>query len=453
MALGQAELAGTFGQACGRLATGESCPSTWHAVVSITGTALLVIATALAGIVAVIVIGGFVYRMQGLLPARWAVAVCFSRELSLARFGLGPALLGDKGVGREIGTEPRPGGGLTAVTRRHETLAVDAPTADGLLKTLLRPLLGVAVSLGFWNRWSTAGFQIGRRQDWYQPQVAALEEAEATQTQTEGRFGSSSCAAGFAQQPAAPDHAASADLVSWKSMFRATIHSISLAWLLFPCGALPARACIYLNESVVFAVGDDGGGSADETDLLSHHFLEDSNPGAHILHWAAASAQLVVILCLLLLDYMGLRHEGRLVVCGGLLAAGLVLSVVRASLGLSLQLLAFDKRRALIRACQELVEAGMLARLVEERSRRSPLKTMAGATWLQREGFDDQGETSDGLRASGKNRLYGRGGEFDGGDLLAGFSGEGEAEVVVKACTELLELDWVRHSFNVSRNT
>ena len=32
------------------------------------------------------------------------------------------------------------------------------------------------------------------------------------------------------------------------ALVRATVQSLSVAWLLLPFGALPARACLYLNE-------------------------------------------------------------------------------------------------------------------------------------------------------------------------------------------------------------
>lgn len=62
------------------------------------------------------------------------------------------------------------------------------------------------------------------------------------------------------------------------AMARATVHGLSISWLLLPYGGLVARSCLYLNECILLTSGTDGGGTADEPDQLSHHVLEARPP-------------------------------------------------------------------------------------------------------------------------------------------------------------------------------
>ena len=42
-------------------------------------------------------------------------------------------------------------------------------------------------------------------------------------------------------------------------MARATVHGLSISWLLLPYGGLVARSCLYLNECILLTSGTDGG--------------------------------------------------------------------------------------------------------------------------------------------------------------------------------------------------
>merc|ERR1719440_1519847 len=79
-------------------------------------------------------------------------------------------------------------------------------------------------------------------------------------------------------------------------MYQATSKNISLAWLPLPYGNLFSKGSLYLNEYVIFACGNDGGGSTEDPDHISHHFQMDTPQGAQIMNWCTYASQFAILL-------------------------------------------------------------------------------------------------------------------------------------------------------------
>ncbi|CAE7309495.1 PAO [Symbiodinium natans] len=197
----QLELANDFWPElhCTRSAeSSETAPNVWHEMARWTGTALVFFAAGVSIFFALGILGGYVYRFHGLLPARWATSL-YKPDVRMTRFAAAPQSMSDY---------------------RHEFLPVDVMATETLSLSLLRPGLGIAASMGFWHQKMSYAFQVGRRLEWYLP--ALPDDTKTT--------------------------AFTSDCVSWMTVARATVHNLSLAWLLLPFGGLPARASLYLNE-------------------------------------------------------------------------------------------------------------------------------------------------------------------------------------------------------------
>ncbi|CAE7584071.1 KIN14Q, partial [Symbiodinium sp. CCMP2456] len=382
----------------------ESVPNAWHQAARWTGTTLVFFAAGISVFFALCILGGYAYRFHGLVPAGWLASLLYSRDVKMTRFAAAPLSMSDY---------------------RHETLAVDPAEAETISTSLLRPGLGVLASLGFWHQKMSYVFQVGRRLEWYLP---ALPDTDPMTT------------------------AFTSDCVSWMAVVRATVHNLSIAWLLLPFGALPARACLYLNERILFATGTDGGNSADEADALMQHALEDVGIFWQTSGWLAAMGHFVTLLLLLAVDFLILPHDPREQLIAGLLATGAVLAVLRAAVAQIQGLESCRHRHGLVAACSEILQDALPSRVVQSHT-RAQLKTHP------RSRSEEQADAL-GIRpwhaglpfakvaASHRHEkltpLPVRRGACEPTDEECLSALRGDAERVVSACRELLELDWVR---------
>lgn len=287
-------------------------------------------------------------------------------------------------------------------------------------KALARPMLGALASLGIWHRSSSVVFQVVKRQDWYLPSMP--DDSSRTCV-----FPS--------------------DCVSWASVATATANSLSVSWLLLPYGGLPARACLYLNERILFASGTDGGSSADEPDQLARHVLEDAGLCLHMARWGAASGHLVTLLLLLAVDFLDLGQQREKMILN-LLVAGAVLSALRSVMAMVQNISCFLRRRGLVFACRQLLQDSLPSRVVQSHTRaqqkthpRSRSEEEADALGIQPWcGGHFLGKTWQ--RGSARVPPRSLPGERDD-DCLSGLTSK-ERERVVLACRDLLQLDWVK---------
>ncbi|CAE7030189.1 KIN14Q [Symbiodinium sp. CCMP2592] len=382
----------------------ESVPNAWHQAARWTGTALVFFAAGMSVFFALCILGGYVYRFHGLVPAGWLASVLYNRDVKMTRFAAAPLSMSDY---------------------RHETLAVDPAEAETVRTSLLRPGLGVAASLGFWHQKMSYIFQVGRRLEWYLPALPDTDPKTIAFT---------------------------SDCVSWMALVRATVQSLSVAWLLLPFGALPARACLYLNERILFAAGTDGGNSADEADALMQHALEDVGIFWQTSGWLAAMGHFVTLLLLLAVDFLILAHDPREQLIAGLLATGAGLAVLRAALSQLQGLEACRHRHGLVAACSEILQDALPSRVVQSHTRaqlkthpRSRSEEQADALGIRpwHAGFPFvKAVTSQ--RHEKLTPLPVRRGDSEPTDEECLSALRGDAERVVSACRELLELDWVR---------
>ncbi|CAJ1400104.1 unnamed protein product [Effrenium voratum] len=354
----------------------------WHVPLRWTGSVLVCFAAAISILFAVVLMGGFAYRLPSAwLPARWAVPLIYN--LKLARFA-----------------------------GSRQTLAVlETPG-----RLMLCPWLGLLASLGFWHRSTCRAFQVVRRQEWYLPAIFSADGSVFP-----------------------------ADCVGWNAVASATVQSLSVAWLLLPYGALIARACLYLNERIIFAFGDDGGGSADEPDQLLRHVKEDTGLALHALRWAAAVGHLVTILLLASVDFLDLPHQPREALIRNLVLTGAVLSLLRAVLATASNLRSFLQRRALVTACSQLVQDSLCLRVVQSNTwnqlkthPRSRSEEQADALGIRPPGHFGKKYRQGCPRVSARTLPIGR-----EDDCLPGLS-DAERERVVMACRDLLQLEWVK---------
>eukprot|EP00439_Symbiodinium_sp_Y106_P005712 s4957_g1.t1 len=386
------------------IVSSESVPNAWHQAARWTGTALVFFAAGMSVFFALCILGGYVYRFHGLVPTGWLASVLYTRDVKMTRFAAAPLSMSDY---------------------RHETLAVDPAEAETVGISLLRPGLGVAASLGFWHQKMSYVFQVGRRLEWYLPALPDTDPKTVAFT---------------------------SDCVSWMALVRATVQSLSVAWLLLPFGALPARACLYLNERILFAAGTDGGNSADEADALMQHALEDVGIFWQTSGWLAAMGHFVTLLLLLAVDFLILAHDPREQLIAGLLATGATLAVLRATLNQLQGLESCRHRHGLVAACSEILQDALPSRVVQSHTRaqlkthpRSRSEEQADALGIRpwHAGFPFvKAVTSQ--RHEKLTPLPVRRGDSEPTDEECLSALRGDAERVVSACRELLELDWVR---------
>lgn len=317
-----AESAGVFAQHCGYLVEKEnlaflSCPVSWHAPIDAFATVLIFACLLLAVLVMLAIFGGLFY---GLKPAKWLIESLFGDDLRLADFGSTGAKIR---VGRPL--------------QRSKTLGLESKFWQTVYQShFLRPFLCIPVTLGIWTQGISRCYQIGRRQNWYEPVVGADQEQAAT-----------------------------AEIVTWKSMYDATSKAVGLAWLPIPyVGGLLCKSATYLNEYVVFTLGKDGDHDAhdDDHERIFGHFSEDKPSTVQHLHWLSCAGQFVVML---VFNFDLLKHldkETRLAVLTAGVAAVIVVVGIRVGCDIVQELQVFAAARGLGDFTEELLEDGVPSR-------------------------------------------------------------------------------------------
>mmetsp|Transcript_38408 Transcript_38408/g.86375 ORF Transcript_38408/g.86375 Transcript_38408/m.86375 type:complete len:1573 (+) Transcript_38408:1-4719(+) len=323
------EAIGVWKQECGVFVdeqhlAGTDCPNVWH--IPIDAFATVVVYVALLGAF-VIILAVFSGSFYGLAPARWAILTLFGKDFHLSQFG-----------------------GQDTTMQRAPAVASESGKAHGWSR-VMRPIMGLPVSLGVWTTWTSTGFQIGRRQDWYQP----VETGEGGNEEEVGE----------------------SDLVNWKCMYASTAKQISLAWLPLPyVGGIMSKGVLYLNENVVFAFGKDGGGTKGEPEPIQHHLQEDRPTGLHALHWATYTAQFLIVL-LINFDFFGMKRSQRLVTLAVCIVVVIAFAVLRVVLDTIEMLLVFVQADKLLHAVADVVAHGdveEVATHAKEGGGRDPLK-------------------------------------------------------------------------------
>jgi hypothetical protein len=242
-----------------------------------------------------LVLGGHMY---GLAPAQWVTQYFFGEHLQLMG-NTRPEM--DKGDSRK----------MTAA------------------EFFLSPLMGIPATFGIWTRWTSRGFRIGPRQDWYEAK----------------------------QENGGP----SGNLVSWKSMYEATAGVIALAWQCAPCGALMSKGTQYLNTHIVLAFGMDGGGTEEPEKSISEHLTESDTFSRvmQLINWAVMILQFF-LLCAIEFDMFGKDPESMIRGAGICLLIIFFTTTYRVSAGLAEEFLNFDTQAVVAKQLTGLVESGAI---------------------------------------------------------------------------------------------
>eukprot|EP00927_Polykrikos_kofoidii_P054731 TRINITY_DN4910_c1_g1_i4.p1 TRINITY_DN4910_c1_g1~~TRINITY_DN4910_c1_g1_i4.p1 ORF type:complete len:2051 (-),score=350.63 TRINITY_DN4910_c1_g1_i4:347-6499(-) len=362
----QAEVVGVFKRHCGVLVREDNlyrreCPIFWEAPVDFCATAVIFVALLLGFAAIASVFGGVCF---GLSTSRWAVATLFGRYLHISTV-----------------TEPSAGTYRPQMSRRMST-DLSLRKHATFHRWLIQPILGLAVTLGVWNTTLTRNFQICNRQNRYQPICVNTQEEQGALVE---------------------------DLVSWKSMYRATAKLVSLAWLPFPLiGGLLSKACEYMNQHVIFAFGDGGGSTPEDQEPILHYFEEETPHAVHLLHWGTSVAQLF-LLVLIQFDIVGMIGNRVLAIsiCMGVI---IVLAILRVAADLVQELKVFLRRRGILDCASQLVADKIPSRVVSSADE--------DADWAK---FGDGVDANPLLGLCVKHRAR-----------------------LVHACAELCELPWVQ---------
>lgn len=195
---------------------------------------------------------------------------------------------------------------------------------------------------------------------------------------------------------------AGARLVTWKSMFDATGKLIGLVWLAFPyIGATMSKGTQYMNEFVIFAYGD-AGHPGETLQPVANMFRQNKPSTVQQMHWMSQSGQLLA-LALINFDFLkDAPFETRLWAIGICIIVVTLLAAVRVWADLRAELQTYSRANGAVSFCTDVVKAGVAMRVSED-----PLLAQNA-------------------------------------ELLGKLCGEHERSIV-KACSELCELEWVQH--------
>lgn len=313
----QAEAKGYVNQNCGYLvgpndASWGQCPNFWHVPVELVSAFLLAFGFTCAFFVFIATLSGVLY---GLPSAKWVMVAFFGKDLQLSNYG--------------SKQETPPNTDWLGSSLANKPLA----------RRMMRPVMGLAVTLGIWTTWASRTYQCGARQDWYEPVMEDDPETEEDER----------------------DISATADLVSWKAMYTATAKGISMVWLPLPLlGSLLSKTTTYLNEFVYLAFGSDGGNPSGDTSTMLKHFQEERPKSVQVLHWISQAA-LVFILLVIEFDLLsGLTLRQRLLLLGSCVLAVVVIASLRITLDISQQLQTYRSGKGLIESSEEILQNATL---------------------------------------------------------------------------------------------
>lgn len=320
-----------FKDSCGAMIKSEhlsglECPNIWHLPVDMVATGIVFFSLAGGILLCLIVFAGLQY---GLPPTQWAVDALFGRYLHLAKFVAEPDSASHP-VDEPVHSLSR---SKTRVLGKKEMTHRDWAASN-----CLRPIMGIPVSFGLWTTWTSRGFQVGRRQDWYEP-----VEANAGKE----------------------DHEANTELVSWKSMYQATSKVLSLAWLIWPMGLLLSKGCLYLNEFVIFAYGADDGGSRDPPKPIAQHFLGNTPEGVQMLHWMSQAMQFAIIVAIEF-DLLPEEHDAKIRALTICILVVVGIAAFRAGAEFFEELAVFTRNKGVITAMEDLIEEREIFEILNE---------------------------------------------------------------------------------------
>eukprot|EP00928_Gymnodinium_smaydae_P041109 TRINITY_DN27832_c0_g1_i1.p1 TRINITY_DN27832_c0_g1~~TRINITY_DN27832_c0_g1_i1.p1 ORF type:complete len:1967 (+),score=278.24 TRINITY_DN27832_c0_g1_i1:551-5902(+) len=160
-----------------------------------------------------------------------------------------------------------------------------------------------------------------------------------------------------------------ADYVSRKGLCDASSSGLTLAFLFFPVfGGMIAKAMQYLNEHVVFAFGrvDASFAPASET-KLSKNFSEGYPGYIQFLRWASCAAELVVLV-LIQFDLLGTSPQSRLFGLSSCWLAVTAALCLRVILDMCCDLWTFHHAQRLLNLAIDLIERSVPEAIITEPS-------------------------------------------------------------------------------------